>query len=197
MKSIQIIKSVVVAATLMSSSVFSFAQKSGVFKTYADYSAGKMEYGIDCAKETHKIKLNDFWDKDFITVIHEGKTYDLKKAETWGFQLCDEKIVRFQGKDDYVVGDKGILWVYSKTHNEPGSVKTGTSKPVTTFYFSKGGDGEIKELTLLNLKGAFPDNHMLHDAIDAQFKTDVSLGEFDQFHKKYKVNHFLEAQGIK
>jgi hypothetical protein len=37
-----------------------FAQKSGVYKTYSDYQSGKLTYGIDCAKETHKIKLNDF-----------------------------------------------------------------------------------------------------------------------------------------
>lgn len=37
----------------------------------------------------------------------------------------------------------------------------------------------------------------LIDAIDAQFKSDASLSEFDQFHKHYKINHFLESQGIK
>ena len=174
-----------------------FAQKSGVFKTFADYTSGKMQYGIDCATEKHKIKLNDFFGKDFITVVHDGKPYDVKKDEIWGFQLCDEKIVRFQGKEDFSVGDKGILWVYSKQSTVPGIAKTGGSKTVKTFYFSKGGDGEIKELTLLNLKAAFPDNHMLHDAIDGQFKTDTSLGEYDQFHKHYKINHFLEMQKVK
>jgi hypothetical protein len=193
-----IVKNLAVIAGLALISTGSlFAQKSGVYKSYADFKAGKMEYGIDCAKESHKIKLNDFLGKDFITVIHEGKPYDLKKAETWGFQLCDEKIVRFQGKDNYEAGDKGILWVYSKQTNVAGNAKIGGVKTVTTFYFSKGGDGEIKELTLLNLKAAFPDNHKLHDAIDGQFKSDASLGEFDKFHKKYKINHFLESQGVK
>lgn len=174
-----------------------FAQKSGVFKTFANYTSGKMEYGIDCATEKHKIRLNDFLGQNFITVVHEGKPYDLKKDEIWGFQLCDEKIVRFQGKEDYSVGDKGILWVYSKQSTVPINPKTAGSKTVTIFYFSKGGGSEIKELTLLNLKATFPDNHMLHDAIDGQFKTDASLGEYDQFHKHYKINHFLEAQGVK
>ncbi len=174
-----------------------FAQKSGVFKSFADYTSGKMEYGIDCATDKHKIKLNDFLGKDFITVVHEGKPYNLKKAEIWGFQLCDGKIVRFQGKEDFSVEDKSILWVSRKQSTVPGNSKTAISKTVTTFYFSKGGGGEIKELTLLNLKAAFPDNHMLHDAIDSQFKTDASLGEYDQFHKHYKINHFLEAQGLK
>jgi hypothetical protein len=196
MKSIYFIKSAVFAALILSS-VSSFAQKSGVFKSFANYTSGKMEYGIDCATEKHKIKLNDFLDKDFITVVHEGKSYNLKKTEIWGFQLCDEKIVRFQGKEDYSVGDKGILWVSSKQSTVSGNAKSGSPKIVTTFYFSKGGDGKIKELTLLNLKATFPENHMLHDAIDGQFKTDASLGEYDEFHKHYKINHFLEAQNAK
>jgi hypothetical protein len=196
MKSKRFIKSVVVTATLILSTFYSFGQKSGVFKTYADFSAGKMAYGIDCTTESHKIKLNDFWGKDYITVIHEGKPYDIKKAEIWGYQLCDEKVVRFQGKEHFPLEDKDVLWIYtiqSTIRKNP----HGGIKSITTYYFSKGGDLEIKELTLLNLKAAFPGNHMLHDAIDGQFKTDASLGEFDQFHKHYKINHFLESQGMK
>lgn len=172
------------------------AQKSGVFRTYADFQAGKMEYGINCETEKHKIKLKEFLGKDFITVIHEGKPYNLKKAEIWGYQLCDEKVVRFQGSDHFSLDDKGVLWVFSKQFEKMVSPKSGT-KTVTTYYFSKGGDGVIVELTLLNLKAAFPDNHKLHDAIDAQFKSDGSLSEFDQYHKHYKINHFLESQELK
>lgn len=172
-----------------------FAQKSGVFKTYSDYQSGKMEYGINCATEKHKIKLNDFLGKDYITVVHDGKPYELKKAETWGYQLCDEKIVRFQAKEHYPLQDKSILWIYTKETMQTSSHAGG--KKITTYYFSKGGDGEIKELTLLSLKAAFPDNHMLHDAIDKQFTSDASLGEYDQFHKHYKINHFLESQKVK
>jgi len=171
-----------------------FAQKSGVFKTYSDFTAGKMEYGIDCATEKHKIKLNDFLDKDYITVIHDGKPYNLKKAETWGYQLCDEKVVRFQGKDHFPLDDKGVLWIYTKQSVE--IVAHARTKTITTYYFSKGGNKDIKVLTLMNLKATFPENHKLHDAIDAQFKTDASLSEYDQFHKHYKINHFLESQGI-
>lgn len=173
------------------------AQKSGVYKIYSDYQTGKLTYEIDCAKETHKIKLNDFWGKDFITVVHEGKSYDLKKTEIWGFELCDKSIVRFQGKQNFKVSDKGALWIYAKETVAATAGKNSYSKVVTKYYFSKGGDGEIKELTLLNVKGAYPDNHMLHDAIDGQFQSDALLGVYDEFHKHYKINHFLEAQGIK
>jgi hypothetical protein len=173
----------------------SFAQKSGVFKSYADFQEGKMEYGINCATEKHKIKLNDFLGKDYITVVHDGKPYNLKKAETWGYQLCDEKVIRFQGNDHFPLEDKGVLWVYTK--QSVTTVSRGGTKTITTYYFSKGGNSEIKVLTLLNLKAAFPENHMLHDAIDEQFKTDASLGIFDEYHKHYKINHFLESQNIK
>lgn len=175
----------------------SFAQKSGVFKTFTDYSTGKMEYGIDCAFEKHKIKLNDFFRKDFITVVHDGKPYNLKKAEIWGFQLCDEKIIRFQGKEDFQVSDIGLLWIYLKQKKVSRHDKTNVSKTITTFYFSKEGDDAIWELTPGNLKAAFPDSHKLHDAIDAQFNSEALLSEYDQFHKHYKINHFLEIQGIK
>ncbi len=174
-----------------------FAQKSGVFKTYADFESGKMEYGINCATESHKIRLNDFLGKDFITVVHEGQPYKLKKSEIWGYLLCDEKIVRFQDNDHFPLDDKGSLWIYTKQSYRGGSPKGVGAKTVTTYYFSKGGDGVITELTLNNLKLAFSDNHMLHDAIDAQFKNDASLGKYDKFHKHYAINHFLEDQGIK
>jgi hypothetical protein len=192
----KIIKKISVGAGLILISAGSlFAQKSGVFKTYADFTSGKMEYGIDCATEKHKIKLNDFLGKDFITVVHDGKPYDLKKAETWGYQLCDEKLVRFQGNNHFPLEDKGILWIYTK--QSVTTVQRGKTETITTYYFSKGGNGEIKELTLLNVKAAFPENHMLHDAIDTQFKTNAALSEFDQYHKHFKINHFLESQGIK
>ena len=195
MKSIYFIKCAVFAALILSSAS-SFAQKSGVFKTFADYTIGKMEYGIDCSTEKHKIKLNNFLGKDFITVVHEGKSYDLKKAETWGFQLCDQKVVRFQNNEHFPLADKGVLWIYTKETVKAISQRVGT-KIITTYYFSPSGGDGILELTLLNLKAAFPENHKLHDAIDNQFKTDGSLGEYDKFHKHYKINHFLESQGIK
>ena len=187
---------ILLTALAILSSNLVFAQKSGVFKTYADYQSGKMEYGINCATESHKIKLNDFLGKDYITVIHDGKPYELKKAETWGYQLCDEKLVRFQEKEHYPLLEKGVLWIYTK-ESTVSSSHAGATKYVTKYYFSKGGNGSILELTLNNVKGAFPENHKLHDAISEQFKTDASLGEQDTYHKMTNINHFLEMQGLK
>jgi len=46
----------------------------------------------------------------------------------------------------------------------------------------------LRELTKLNLKKAFPNDHAFHDALDAQFKEDKELINYDEFHKMYKVN---------
>ncbi len=47
------------------------------------------------------------------------------------------------------------------------------------YYFSSSASSEVKELTLTNLKKAFPDNHKFHDALDAEFKSDSELALYD------------------
>ena len=42
---------VLIAGIAIISASSLFAQKSGVFKTFADFTIGKMEYSIDCATE--------------------------------------------------------------------------------------------------------------------------------------------------
>lgn len=91
--------------------------------------------------------------------------------------------------------EKGIIWIYSKDVFETVSPKAGT-KRVKQYYFSKGGGGEIKYLSLENLKAAFLENDKLIDAIDTQFTSDLSLKSFDTSHKTFKINHFLEDQGL-
>jgi hypothetical protein len=200
MKTIKKVIKVYIGLTVISliSSISLNAQKSGVFRTYSDYSTGKMDYGIDCATEKHIIKLNDFLNLSYIKVIHQGKPYKLKKTDIWGYQLCDNKVIRFQGKEHFLLQDRSLLWIYTRQISvTTGSPKTSSTKIVTSYYFSVGGDSKISELTLLNLKSAFPNNRVLHDTIDGQFKSDASLNEYDQINKYYKINHFLESQGMK
>jgi hypothetical protein len=56
-----------------------------------------------------------------------------------------------------------------------------------------GANGQIKALTLENLKQAFPENHRFHDWLDATFCAGQNLGEYDEFHKMFKVNRLLIA----
>ncbi len=196
MKTTRSFKLIFVVSVFSVISSISNAQKSGVFISFADYNNLKMEYGIDCAKEKHKINLHNFLGKDHITVVHEGKKYDLKKSEIFGYQLCDEQLVRFANNEHFPVIEKGPFWIYSIESSSIGT-KPSNVKKVTMYYFSYHGDGNIEELTLKNVKEAFPENHKLHDVIDAQFENEASLSEFDTYHKMFKINRILISQEIK
>lgn len=160
---------------------------SGVYKTYGDYLSQKLTFGIDCKTEKHKIKLNEFPNKSFITVIHDGKPHQIAKDSVFGYQLCDGNFVRFADNTDYHLIEKGGVWLYKKL-----MVKAPKGAPEPNLNYFTMGDEKPVLLTLENLKKAFPDNHKFHDALTAQFKNDQELIEYDSFHKKSKVNHLLE-----
>src|SRR4051812_13058381 len=60
------------------------------------------------------------------------------------------------------------------------------------YYFTTSTSDVLQELTKMNLKKAFPENHPFHDALDAQFKDDDNLFAYDDFHKMYKVVWLLK-----
>jgi hypothetical protein len=55
------------------------------------------------------------------------------------------------------------------------------------YFFTTGSSDELQALTVLNLKKAFPENHSFHDALDANFKEDKELSNYDSFHKMLKI----------
>lgn len=177
--------------------IFSFTtfsvvgQQSGIYLNAADFETGKLAYAINCKTEKHKIKLHEFLGKDYITVIHDKQPYDLKKKEIFGYKDCDGAIYRLGMDKHYQVMnpmEKILLYVIEI----PGS--KGQSKQ-DYYYFSASASGEIKELTLDNLKRAFPDNHKFHDALDAEFGSGNDLVLYDSFHKMYKVNRlYMSSQ---
>ena len=60
------------------------------------------------------------------------------------------------------------------------------------YFFSTAATDTLQPLTSLNLKKAFPDNHPFHDALDANFKADKELINYDEFHKMYKISWLLK-----
>jgi hypothetical protein len=57
--------------------------KSGVYLNVADYETKKLTYEIDCSEEKHKIKLNEFFNKPYITVVHNGYKYTHQKKDIY------------------------------------------------------------------------------------------------------------------
>lgn len=159
-------------------------QTSGIYLSASDFESGKLTYSIYCKTEKHKIKLHEFLGKDYITVVHEKKTYNLKKKEIFGYKDCDNKIYRMGIDKHYELinpAEKILLYVIEI----PGSKN---QSAIINYYFSSSASATIQELTLFNLKRAFPDNHKFHDALDAEFQSDADLALWDNFHKIYKVN---------
>ena len=160
------------------------AQTSGVYLSATDFDSGKLTYAIDCAKEKHKIKLHEFLGKDYITVIHEKQPHDLKKKEIFGYRDCDGAIYRLGIDKHYqVINPKEKILLYRI--EVPGSKN---QSAVITYYFSNSADNEIQNLSLTNLKKAFPNNHKFHDALDTEFGSNGNLASYDSFHKVYKIN---------
>jgi hypothetical protein len=186
-------KYLISAAILCISFVFALnaiAQKdsSGIYKTLADFSAKKLSLVINCKTETHKIKINDVFSQDHITVVHDGKSYDFKKSDIYGYKLCNGETYRFSGNKDYLVMNPNEVILLYKVE----IMQTKAATPKTyTYYFSKDASSTLQDLTKVNLKAAFPTNHKFHDELDANFKSDSELTAYDSFHKMYKVNHIL------
>jgi hypothetical protein len=100
---------------------------------------------------------------------------------------ADGRSFRVVGNQRYDILEAKQLYIYSTD----ALVRKGTIEK--TYYFSVGPNGDILPLTVLNLKKAFPDNHVFHDSLDMMFKNDSQLTKSDDFHKMFKVNHLLEA----
>jgi len=182
------------AALICTSFAFAFnasAQKdsSGIYKTAGDFKAKKLSLAINCKTESHKIKINDIFSQDHITVVHDGKSYDFKKSDIYGYKLCNGETYRFSANKDYLVMNPNEMILLYKV--EVMQTKA-TAPKVYSYYFSKDASSSLQDLTKANLKSAFPTNHKFHDELDTNFKTDGELTAYDSFHKMYKINHIME-----
>jgi len=67
-----------------------------------------------------------------------------------------------------------------------------TEKYAPKYFFVTSSSDVLRALTITNIKKIWPKNHPFHDAMDANFKEDKDLYEYDSFHKMYKVNWLLK-----
>jgi hypothetical protein len=169
--------------------------KSGVYMSFADFKAQKLNLEVDYTKEKHKIKSNDFLNKSDIDVIHMDKKYTFAKKDIYGFRDSKGVDFRFFENKEYQIIAADTIFLYLKQENV--QVKTGKNpqnKSVDKYYLSLSGNSEILPLTVANLKQAFPENHKMHDALDMMFKSDNDLAEYDKFHKSFKVIRFIKGE---
>lgn len=163
--------------------------QSGVYLSQNDFENNKLSYASNTASETNKIRFNEFFEKPFITVKHNGQSEQIFKGDIFAYKNKGN-IVRTTNFTSYNFAEKGAIWIYYKVLN----VSQGKErKRERKYFYSTSGSGEIIPLTINNLKKSFPDKHLFHDFLDAQFRRDSELSWYDSFEKKYKVNHLLET----
>ncbi len=173
----------------------SLKNQSGVYKSFSDFQAMKLDLSVDVTKEKHKIRVHDFINKSEIDVIHNDKKYTFNKKDIYGIRDVKGDDYRFFNDLEYQIVQVDTIYIYTKSKDiNSSNGKNRQTKHVTEYFFSKTGDSEIYALTAENIKNAFPDDHKMHDGLDMMFKSETDLTQYDQFHKTFKIVRFLNGK---
>lgn len=154
--------------------------KTGLYLSDVDFAEGKVSYGA----EHHKIKANVPFQHGKVKVWHGEQQMLLDKSQLYGYRDKNQQDYRFVGNNAYKILDAKGFNMYSReveTSKGKGRVKE------TKFYFSAEPGSEIKELTIANLKQAFPENGKFHQLLDMQFRSNDELVRYDDFSKVFKL----------
>jgi hypothetical protein len=166
------------------------AKKSGLYLTGADFQQGRLAYEGDCGSKAHKLELHDVLHKSYIHVTHEGGRKRFEKTDLFGFRSCDARDYRFVLNVEYQILEAKELYIYRRevlvSHGRG-------SHGVKKFFFSVGPDGEVRELTLANLKQAFPENSVFRHSLDEAVGAGQKLSDYEEAHKTFMVNRLLSA----
>ena len=184
-------KLLILAALFFTLNASAQKDSSGIYKTSDDFKTRKLSYAINYKTEKHKINSYVLFKDNVIKVKHQGTTYKLTKSETYGYRNTDGVEYRFIDNKEYKVLNPGeALLIYMYQHPSHSGKEAGKYLPM--YFFSTDAASAPQVLTKANLKAAFPENHKLHDAIDAQFTSDMELHDYDSFHKMYKLNWIIK-----
>ena len=163
--------------------------KSGIYLNLADYQNNKLTYEMDGSNNKEKINPNELFYKPYITVFQNGKKYRPKKSEIFGFR-DNNKVYRFFNNQKYLVEESDKIYIYSRQRNQSQG-KNGSTIAVKDYYFSTSINEVVRPLTVANLKNAFPENRTFNELLNENFKDGIAY-VYDDFHKKYKVNHLYQ-----
>ncbi|TKK66302.1 hypothetical protein FC093_17100 [Ilyomonas limi] len=89
-----------------------------------------------------------------------------------------------------VLNKEGAITIYKYQHRAHSPKET--EKYAPAYFFTTASSDVLQPLTKDNVKKAFPDNHPFHEAIDATFRSDEELHNYDTYHKMYKLNWLLQ-----
>lgn len=89
-----------------------------------------------------------------------------------------------------IINPRESILIYKYVHASHSPKEA--EKYAPTYFFTTGSSDTLQPLTKTNLKKAYPNNHPFHDALDANFREDKELINYDDFHKMYKINWLIK-----
>ncbi|HXL57108.1 MAG TPA: hypothetical protein VN958_12665, partial [Chitinophagaceae bacterium] len=84
-----------------------FAQKNekinGIYITGEELIEGRASFIVDGDSRVNKFRLNDFFNKPYITVKRNDSSYKFYKKNIYGFKKCNNQVYRFNGKEELLL----------------------------------------------------------------------------------------------
>ena len=154
---------------------------NGLYLTYNDYLNHKLSYSSVIKGD--KIAIHDFLEGSTVAVISNGTKQEFSKNAVFGYRE-NNRDYRFMDNKAYQIIDTEGFYMYKHDTLTP-QVKG--PKPVSTEYFSKNADAKILLLNMQNIDKAFASNYKFRNMVQAEFKKDGELNEFDSFLNTYKI----------
>lgn len=164
---------------------------SGVFINVEDYQNNKLTLEASCKNEEEKFKTDYVFSRSSFDVIYKGKEVNYRKKDLYAYRDCKNEVWRFFDNKEYEIMETKDIYIYSLKKYILVVIDGGTIAKEPIYFFSKGPDGEIKELTIDNLKSVYPDNKKFHTILDSEIKAEKDVYAYDFKHKMYKVNYLF------
>ena len=160
--------------------------RSGLYLTAQDYANKKLSYSNENSGK-YKIRVAPLFNKYRVQVLQNGEKHNFFEFDLFGYKVKDQDY-RFFNDQQYKVVDNSFFYLYTRVV----TVDKGKAHTLkTNYYFSLQADGNIIDLTIENLKEAFPNNHKFLDLLDVYFRSDDDLKWYDNFNRMYKVEHIF------
>ncbi|HEY9047215.1 MAG TPA: hypothetical protein VIN08_15020 [Ohtaekwangia sp.] len=175
-------KSIFTAACVLLPLAVAIAQttETGVYLTASDFENNKLSAAVPC---TEKIRVNPIFDNAHIIIGKGANAQRFTKSSLYGYSHC-HTAYRIYNKNTYEVAGTEGFYIYTREVLVQGK---GVVKQVH-YYFSTTADGIVQELTIANLKKAFPKNDAFHNFLDDRLKGASDLYTYDSARKQFKVS---------
>lgn len=168
---------------------FNASAQGGLYKTPDDYENGRLSFQKH-ENEKIDIRTDIAFNPSIVKVVDSEERRHFQKSALYGFRNKKNQDFRFYNDRNYKIVDPKFFFLYSREENVVrGKARTRETK----YYFSKDADSPIMELTIRNLKYAFPGSRQFHDLLDLQFRRDSELTGFDSFRGEYRLKSVFDV----